>query len=148
MRMQMLCGVVGLVVTSWSGSSSAREIEPAPKPKVQAKGEQCRREAPSKKAWVTVLAEGRNAFVAKLELAPNAKVPEHRDATEETIHVLEGEGTVVIEGKASKVGPGTTIFMPANAKVSFANGPKKMVGIQVFAGPEPAKKYAKWSKCK
>ena len=149
MRLQVKMWAMGLLVTSWTWAttSTAREIEPAPKAKVQAKKDQCRREAPSKKAWVTVLADGRNAFVAKLELAPGAKVPKHRDATEETIHVLEGSGTIVIDGKTSKVSPGTTIFMPANAEVSFENGPTKMVGVQVFAGPGPAKKYAKWGKC-
>ncbi|MCP4504355.1 MAG: cupin domain-containing protein [Deltaproteobacteria bacterium] len=115
--------------------------------KVQSKKADCRRTAPSKKAWVTFLAQGENAFVARLELAPHAKVPEHQDETEETIHVLSGHGVVVIDGKRHSVNAGSTIFMPAFAKVSFENGPAPLVGIQIFAGPSPAKKYASWSGC-
>jgi hypothetical protein len=36
--------------------------------------------------------------------------------------------------------------MPANAEVSYANGPRKMVALQIFAGPAPAEKYASWEK--
>ncbi len=104
------------------------------------------RVAPSGKARVQKLARGDNAFLARLELAPGAKVPEHRDATEEYIHVLEGKGLITIEGQTHSIGPGTTVYMPANARVSFQNGDARMVAIQVFAGPGPAAKYRKWVK--
>ncbi len=104
-----------------------------------------RRVSPSGSATITLLARGDNAFVGRLELAPGAKVPSHRDSTEEYIHVLQGAGTLVMDGKSYAVAAGSTIYMPANAEVSFANGDAPMVGIQVFAGPEPADKYAKWT---
>ncbi len=91
-----------------------------------------------------MLGTGKNAFIGKLHLAAGAKVPTHRDATEEYIHVLKGTGTVYIEGKGYPVAPGTTIVMAANAEVRFENGSEEMVGIQVFAGPEPAAKYGSW----
>ncbi len=100
--------------------------------------------APSKKATIAHLARGENAYVGKLEMQGGGAVPEHRDATEEYIYVLSGSGTVNIDGTAYDTGPGSTIYMPANALVSFENGPEDLVAIQVFAGPEPAAKYDAW----
>lgn len=96
------------------------------------------------KGDIRVLARGDNAFLGRLELAPGGKVPEHRDPTEEYIHILEGGGRFTIDGQVHEVGPGTTIYMPPGALVSFENGPAKLVAIQVFAGPEPAGKYEAW----
>ncbi len=96
-------------------------------------------------ADVYLLAQGDNAFLARLEMAPGGEVPEHRDATEEYIHILEGGGVFKIDGQAHTVGPGTTIYMPANALVSFKNGDVRLVAIQVFAGPGPAVKYEAWT---
>lgn len=93
---------------------------------------------------IYLLARGEQAFLGKLEMAPGGEVPEHRDATEEYIHILEGGGTFTIDDKSYAVGPGTTIYMPADAKVSFKNGDAKLVAIQVFADPQPADKYDAW----
>lgn len=98
------------------------------------------------KAQIALLARGHNAFVGKLEMAGNGKVPEHRDATEEYIHVLSGGGTIYIEDQPSVLRSGSTVFMPANAKVRFDNGPERLVALQVFAGPGPAAKYDKWQR--
>ena len=103
------------------------------------------RVAPSGKARITVLAEGRNAFVGRLEMEPGAAVPEHRDATEEIIHVLEGAGTITIDGEAHEIGPGSTVLMPADALVTYQNGAQRLVALQVFAGPAPAAKYDGWT---
>ena len=100
--------------------------------------------APSNKANVRVLAHGTNAFLGHLRMDPGASVPEHRDASEEYIYVLQGTGTITIDGKDYSLSPGTTVFMPSNAKVSYTNGPSEMVALQVFAGPESAKKYNAW----
>jgi len=104
------------------------------------------RVAPNGTAKVTVLAQGNNAFVARLEMDGHAEVPQHRDSTEEYIVVLEGGGTLLMDGKPHQLQKGSAVFMPANAEVSFANGPETMVAIQVFAGPEPAAKYDAWKK--
>ena len=103
------------------------------------------RTAPSGKAGVTILARGHNAFVAKLRMDASAAVPVHRDATEEYIHVLAGGGTITIDGTEHTIGEGDTVYMPANAEVSFQNGDAELVGLQVFAGPEPAAKYGGWT---
>ena len=99
----------------------------------------------SKTARVWHLARGRNAYLGRLELEPGAKVPLHRDSTEEFIYVLEGGGHMTIDGAPYDVTVGHTIYMPANVEVSFQNGPTKTVALQVFAGPEPADKYESWS---
>lgn len=104
-----------------------------------------RRAAPPGTATIAFLAQGENAFVARLEMEPGAAVPEHQDADEEYIHVLEGHGTMWIDGTEYEVTPGTTIFMPANATVSFQNGDARMVALQVFAGPASAAKYDRWT---
>ena len=100
---------------------------------------------PSGKAKITVLARGDNAFVGKLELDAGGSVPVHRDSTEEYLHVLAGSGTITIDGVDHAIKPGTTVFMPANAEVRYANGPERLEAIQVFAGPEPAAKYDGWA---
>ena len=102
------------------------------------------REVGGGKASIKFLARGQNAFVGKLQMAAGGKVPEHRDATEEYIHVLSGGGTIFIEDKPSTLKAGTTVYMPAGAKVRFDNGPEPLVAVQVFAGPGPAAKYDKW----
>lgn len=102
------------------------------------------RVAPSGAAEVMLLAEGHNAFLGKLVLAPNQVVPEHQDPTEEYIHVLSGTARMTMDGTAYEVREGTTVYMPAFAKVSVQNGPEPLVAIQVFAGPGPARRYDAW----
>lgn len=100
--------------------------------------------SPPKTATIRHLARGNHAYVGHLTMQAGAKVPVHRDASEEFIHVLAGSGTITIDGVSEVIGEGDTIFMPANAEVTFANGDAEMVGLQVFAGPESAKKYEAW----
>lgn len=118
---------------------------PRVSPPVTRAAEAERRVSPNGKARVTILARGLEAFVARLEMDPGAAVPEHRDATEEYIHVLEGSGTITIDDAAYPLAKGDTVYMPADAKVSFQNGDAPLVGLQVFAGPEPAAKYDAWT---
>ena len=120
------------------------EAPPPAAPAVVTAEEQDKRAAPNGQAWISILAQGNEAFLGRLELAPNAAVPEHQDPTEEYIHVVEGSGTLTMNGEAHEIGPGTTVFMPAGATVSYQNGPERLVAIQVFAGPEPAAKYDTW----
>ncbi len=102
------------------------------------------RKAPKGVADIWMLARGQNAFLGKLELAAGGAVPEHRDPTEEYLHVLEGGGTLKIDDVEYTLEAGSTVFMPANAKVSYQNGDARLVAIQVFAGPGPAAKYDSW----
>lgn len=103
------------------------------------------RYAPNGKARAMLYATGEQAFVGTLEMEGGAAVPVHRDPTEEYIFVLEGSGTITIDGKAMPVTPKSLIYMPAGAEVSFQNGADKLVAVQVFADPGPEKKYDAWS---
>lgn len=106
------------------------------------------RVAPSKQATVRKLALGRRAFVGMMTMQAGATVPDHVDQDEEFIHVLEGEGQLTIDGKVTPIGPGTTVFMPAGARVSYVNGGKALKALQVFAGPASAAKYDRWTSVK
>ncbi len=101
--------------------------------------------SPNDMATIQHLARGQNAYLGRLVMKPGAAVPAHRDPTEEFIFVLEGQGTMTIEGETHEVEAGTAIYMPANAEVSFQNGDAQMIAVQVFAGPEPAAKYEAWA---
>ena len=103
------------------------------------------RVSPNGKARILRLAKGANAFLGKLTMEGGGKVPLHRDATEEYIYILEGSGVMTIDGREYEVGPNTAIYMPANAEVSFAGGPEKLVALQVFAGTGPEAKYDAWA---
>ena len=159
--MRILSWIIVLVAAAGCGASSQRgtaapecpepppavaepEAPPPAEPAVVTAANQDKRAAPNGRAWITILGQGNEAFLGRLELAANAAVPEHQDPTEEYIHVLEGTGTLTMNGEAYEIGPGTTVFMPAGATVSFQNGPERLVAIQVFAGPEPASKYDTW----
>lgn len=117
---------------------------PSPPAEVRALEDAPRRASPTGTATIAMLAQGENAFVARLEMEPGAVVPEHQDADEEYIVVLSGHGRMRIDGVEHAVTPGSTIFMPAGATVSFENGDERMVAIQVFAGPGSAAKYERW----
>ncbi len=117
---------------------------PSAGPMVLALQDALKLRAPTGTANVQVLAHGQNAWMGRLDMAPGAKVPEHADATEEYLFVLAGQGTVWIDGKASKTRPGSTVYMPSGARVRYENGGEGMLAIQVFAGPAPAAKYAGW----
>ncbi len=148
---------VGFLVGMALGCTTAAVVaqDPAPRtspggqegaPRAQVVGPEAaeRRWAPSGKAMAALYVKGQNAYVGRLEMAADAAVPEHRDPTEEYIYVIEGSGVITIDDVATPVGPGAVIYMPAGAKVSYANGPAPMVAVQVFAGPGPEEKFRQW----
>ena len=132
---------LGSSATLWAAPRASSKAE------VRSPEQLCTRSAASGTARITPLAQGEKAFVGMLELNPGAQVKEHRDPTEEYIHVLQGHGEIVIDGVKHRVSPGTTVYMPAKARVSYSNGSSTMVALQVFAGPEPANKYKQWQGC-
>lgn len=135
-----------VVATPLAGSTSPLSSEGAPDtPSVVAEGAAASRVAGSGKARITELVRGQNAFLGRLWLAAGAAVPEHRDGTEEYLHVLSGGGVLTIDDQEYMLSPGSTVFMPAKAKVSYKNGSEELVALQVFAGPEPAAKYDDWA---
>ena len=112
--------------------------------KVSSAKEHVKKQTKSGKGQLEIFAKGKNAFFAKLSLAPGAKVPLHKDATEEYLYILSGKGRISINGKWSEINAGSSVYMPAGAEVTFENGDLELIAIQVFAGPGPSKKYDKW----
>jgi quercetin dioxygenase-like cupin family protein len=137
------CSCAGVELPQ-SSENSLTGNESSPPAEVRTAEKAPKKTAPSGQTVVTLLAQGKNAFLGKLELSPHAKVPENEDPTEEYIHVLSGYGVMMMNGNRYEIQPGTTIYMPAHARVSFENGNEPLTAIQVFAGPEPAQKYSDW----
>ena len=143
MRLILCLGVVFLTGPALANPTPSNPTKPTV-PSIVEKAKAPVRVAPSGKARIRILAQGDKSFLGELWLAPNAKVPIHQDPTEEYLHIVSGSGQISIDGKTTSVGEGSTIYMPANAKVQFKNGPKPLVCIQVFSGPQSAQKYMKW----
>ena len=133
--------LVGVFVTAAAG---AWALERQSKASIVDLDKAERRIAPSEKADIRILAHGTQAFLGLLRMDAGAKVPEHRDASEEYIYVLEGHGHITLDGKRQAVSQGSTIYMPKNARVSFENGDREMLALQVFADPASAQKYNAW----
>lgn len=63
-----------------------------------------------------------------------AATPVHRHACEEAIVILEGSGTLTIEGKDTAFGPNSTLIIPADVIHQIANtGDTKMVIIAALS---------------
>ena len=128
----MGAGVVSFAQEATTGTIVARDAAPI-------------RVSPNGKARVKVLATGQEAFLGLLELDAGAAVPLHRDTTEEYIYVLEGSGVMHLDGQTLSVKPGSAVYMPANAEVSFQNGEAPTRVRQIFADPDPASKFDAWA---
>lgn len=103
-----------------------------------------RRASPNGKAIATVLVKGEEAYFGILEMQGGASVPAHQDPTEEFIYIVEGSGTMTIDGTEYEVAAGTFVYMPKEAEVSFESK-TPVRAVQVFGGPEPASKYDTWT---
>src|SRR5215475_12171860 len=65
---------------------------------------------------------GREAVIARVELAPNARAGRHTHPGEEITYVIEGEAEILIEGRAArKVKGGDGFVIPAGAKHDARN---------------------------
>jgi quercetin dioxygenase-like cupin family protein len=88
-----------------------------------------------------VAAPGREAVVARVELAPGAKAGRHTHPGDEISYVLEGEGEILIEGQPPrKVKSGDGFVIPAGSKHDAHNTgtvPLKLVGVYVVDKGKP-----------
>ncbi len=61
-------------------------------------------------------------MVGKATLPPGHETPTHlHEIDEEVVYVLEGELTVILEGKEHTVGPGGAVFIPPERWMALAN---------------------------
>jgi quercetin dioxygenase-like cupin family protein len=142
----MILGVAAATLVQWWPSASAKG--PAPRV-ITATATAATRTAPNGAATVRLLVDrsagATSAFLAVLDMKAGAAVPEHADATEELIYVMEGSGEIIVDGQTHAVQVGDAIFMPAGAKVRFQNGDAPFKALQVFAPMGPEAKYDKWT---
>ena len=84
---------------------------------------------------------GREAVIARVEIAPESFAGRHTHPGEEMSYILEGEGEILIEGQpALKVKAGDSFIIPAGAKHDAHNTgkqPLKLVGIYLVDKSQP-----------
>ncbi len=84
---------------------------------------------------------GREAVVARVEIAPGASAGRHTHPGEEISYVLEGEADILVEGQpAMKVKAGDSFIIPAGAKHdahNTGNKPFRLVGVYVVDKSQP-----------
>ncbi len=84
---------------------------------------------------------GREAVVARVEVAPGAKAGRHTHPGDEISYVLEGEATLLIDGQAPRtVKAGESFVIPAGTIHDAHNNgsaPIKLVGVYVVEKGKP-----------
>jgi len=84
---------------------------------------------------------GREAVIARVEIAPGAYAGRHTHPGEEISYILEGEGEILVEGQPPlKVKPGDSFIIPSGAKHDAHNTgtvPLKLVGIYLVDKSKP-----------
>ena len=92
-----------------------------------------------KKADVSV--PGREAVIARVEIAPNGSAGRHTHPGDEISYVTEGEGEILMEGKpALKVRAGDGFVIPGGVKHDAHNTgsqPLKLIGVYVVDKDKP-----------
>ena len=84
---------------------------------------------------------GREAVIARVEIAPAASAGRHTHPGDEISYILEGEGEILIEGQpARQVKPGDGFVIPGGSRHDAHNtgsGPLKLVGVYVVEKGKP-----------
>lgn len=84
---------------------------------------------------------GREAVVARVEVAPGAKAGRHTHPGDEISYVMEGEATLLVDGQPPKqVKAGESFVVPAGVVHDAHNngsGPIKLVGVYVVEKGKP-----------
>jgi quercetin dioxygenase-like cupin family protein len=84
---------------------------------------------------------GREAVIARIEIAPNARAGRHTHPGDEISYVTDGEGEILIEGQPPrKVKTGDGFVIPGGSKHDAHNTgttPLKLVGVYVVEKGKP-----------
>lgn len=83
----------------------------------------------------------KEAAMSELVMLPGASVPEHvHDTSAELLYILEGHGTMTLDGQTKPVKAGMAIFIPAGVKhgviVDTKVEPLRALQIYTPGGPE------------
>ena len=63
-----------------------------------------------------------NFSLRKIRVEPGGHTPRHEHDYEHEVFILDGEGTVLLEGKERPIGAGDVIFVPADHEHQFKAG--------------------------
>ena len=88
----------------------------------------------------------KEAAMTELLMLPGANVAEHtHDTSAELLYVLEGHGTMTLDGKVSEVRAGMAIYIPAGVKHSLIVDTKvePLRAIQVYTPGGPEQRFQK-----
>jgi quercetin dioxygenase-like cupin family protein len=84
---------------------------------------------------------GREAVIARVEIAPGARAGRHTHPGDEISYVMEGEGEILVEGQPTRnVKAGDGFVIPAGARHDAHNtgsSPLKLVGVYVVEKGKP-----------
>jgi quercetin dioxygenase-like cupin family protein len=84
---------------------------------------------------------GREAVIARVEVAPGAKAGRHTHPGDEISYILEGEATLLIDGQAPRVvKAGESFVIPAGVihdAHNASSAPIKLVGVYVVEKGKP-----------
>ena len=84
---------------------------------------------------------GREAVIARVEIAPDARAGRHTHPGDEISYVLEGEGEILVEGRPPlKIKAGDGFVVPAGARHDAHNTgavPLRLVGVYVVEKGKP-----------
>lgn len=84
---------------------------------------------------------GREAVVARVEVAPGAKAGRHTHPGDEISYVMEGEATLLVDGQPPrKVKAGESFVIPAGVVHDASNdssAPIKLVGVYIVEKGKP-----------
>jgi quercetin dioxygenase-like cupin family protein len=84
---------------------------------------------------------GREAVIARVEIAPGARAGRHTHPGDEISYVMEGEGEILVEGQPPRnVKAGDGFVIPAGARHDAHNtgsAPLKLVGVYVVDKGKP-----------
>lgn len=84
---------------------------------------------------------GREAVIARVEVAPGAKAGRHTHPGDEISYVLEGEATLLVDGQAPRiVKAGESFVIPAGVVHDAHNdgsAPIKLIGVYVVEKGKP-----------
>ncbi len=68
------------------------------------------------------------------ECPPGSRLPLHHHEPDETYYVVSGHGHIEIESHEAEIGPGSAVYIPANAKHAvYCTGSEPLVFVFSFA---------------
>jgi quercetin dioxygenase-like cupin family protein len=118
-------GILGIALTSCSGQGAIAQASGLQRTVLQRED----------------ISGGREAVMARVEIAPNVNAGMHTHPGEEMAYVMEGEGELLVEGQATRtVRAGDSFVVPSGLKHdvhNIGNKPFKVVAVYLVEKGRP-----------